>query len=112
MADVTGAIHHEFGGKTYELRLTMRVIAALQDLHGNDLGGWLSADEQGAKPFRVMLDGIQMVLDRGGYDGGTDLADEMLTASPDLFARLLAGAFPVASGAQQGNGQPAARKRG
>ncbi|RDW14433.1 hypothetical protein [Paracoccus thiocyanatus] len=100
MADVTGALHHEFGGKCYELRMTFGVLAKLQARHGSDLKGLLSGSVEKIPAFDVMLDGVAGALVKGGVpeEAAADLADDMLTADPELFARLLSAAFPDAVG--------------
>lgn len=100
MADVTGALHHPFNGKEYTLRMSFGVIAKLQAKHGSDLKGLLIGKTEGTPPFDVMLDAIAESLMKCGQpdDGIADLADDMLSADPELFARLLTTAFPDAVG--------------
>lgn len=112
MADVTGALHHDFGGKSYRLRLTWRVLADLQGKHGDDFLSQLDAGAGRMLPFGVMIDIVAKALARGeSLDEGQvqDLADDMLTADPELVSRLLESAFPPASG--NGGAAPAKRKR-
>jgi hypothetical protein len=115
MADVTGALHHEFGGKTYTLRATMGVLAKLQARHGGDFMS--KFDQESIRknpPLALMIDVVTLSLIKGmGMPEGeaADLADDMLTGSPDLAVILLASAFPDAK-ANVGNGQavdPAAK---
>ena len=117
MADVTGALHHEFQGKSYTLRITMRGLAQLQDMHGADLGGLLSGGG-GAIPFLApSLDLISVALQRGeGMDKAEadDLADEMFTADRNFAQRVLAAAFPdvvAAAPGATGNARAPAAKR-
>ena len=118
MADVTGALHHEFNGKSYTLRITMRGLAHLQGLHGNDLGGLLSDGGSAIPALAPSLDLISVALQRGeGLDqqGADDMADEMFTADRTLAGKVLAAAFPdaVASAGEApaaGNGKPRAAK--
>lgn len=118
MADITGALHHEFGGKTYCLRMTMRGIAKMQALHGNDLGGLLRESEEGAPagvpPLAPALDLISIALQRGenmAQEEADVLADDMMTAERALSSRVLAAAFPDVK-ATPGNGKALAAKRG
>lgn len=110
MADVTGALHHSFGGREYTLRLTFGVLAKLQAKHGDDLKGLLTGEVVKAPPFDVMLDAVGGALIKGGAaaDSADDLADDMLTADPELFQRLLGTAFPDAVG----NGKKAGKPKG
>lgn len=101
MADVTGALHHEFAGKTYTLRLTMAGIAALQDKHGNDLGGLLTGGTQGIPPFALLIDIVIEALVKGEKmqrDEAEELADDLLTADQTLAVRILNASFPDVSG--------------
>lgn len=106
MADVTGAVHHSFDGKDYTLRLTFAVLGKLQAKHGDDLKGLLSGKASAAPPFAVMVDAIAGALVKGGVPTGEadELADDMLTADPELFPRVMSAAFPDAVG----NGKAAA----
>lgn len=108
MADVTGALHHDFGGREYTLRLTFGVLAKLQAKHGTDLKGLLTGEVGKAPPFDVMLDAVSGALVKGGVSDAEDLADDMLTADPELFSRLLAAAFPDA----MGNGVRPGKRKG
>src|SRR5690606_10942214 len=102
MADVTGALHHEFNGRGYTLRLTLGGIAKLQAKHGNDVGGlFAEGGIEGVPPFGIMIDVVAAALEKGERlpgDEAADLADDMLTADPRLVERLIAAAFPSASG--------------
>lgn len=114
MADVTGALHHEFGGRTYCLRLTMAGLGRVQDRHGNDLGGLLSDDASAVPPFSVLVLLVAVALEKGeriGADDAADLADEMMTADPGLSGRLLHAAFPGMFKGGPGNAKAPARKR-
>jgi len=100
MADVTGALHHKFGKQVYTLRLTYGVLGKLQGLHGRDLKGLLT-DPGAIPPFDVVLDVVALSLEKGHGlppEKAADLADEMLSADPGLVARVMATAFPDASG--------------
>lgn len=110
MADVTGALHHDFGGRSYRLRLTWGVLADLQGQHGDDFLARLDAGAGKLPPFGLMIDVVAKALARGeGLDAGDvrELADDMLTQDPELVSRLMQAAFPDAVG----NGAPAATKR-
>ncbi|WP_294932422.1 hypothetical protein [uncultured Paracoccus sp.] len=114
MADATGALHHEFDGHNYSLRLTLGGIAKLQGRHGDDLGGLLSgkydSDEgkgQKIPPFGIMIDIVAESLVKGENlpeEDARDLADDMLSADLGLFQQVLASAFPdLRKGTGQGN---------
>lgn len=118
MADVTGALHHEFGDTTYCLRLTLGGIAKLQGKHGNDIGGLLSGKFDAPEgepapipPFDIMIEMIAAALVKGEKlpeDQALDLADDMLTEDQALAGRLMEAAFPAM--AKPGNGQAPKRK--
>lgn len=110
MADVTGALHHSFGGKNFALRLTWGVLADLQGAHGDDFLFRLEPVEGKLPPFALMIDIVSRSLMRGeGFpeSEARDLADDMLTADPELVSRLMESAFPNSAG----NGKAAAVKR-
>lgn len=110
MADVTGALHHEFAGKTYVLRLTLGGIAALQGRYGNDLGGLLTVGIQGVPPFGLMIDIVTEALRKGERmpeSEARDLADDILTADQSVAMMVLTAAFPD----QPGN-EPAPKSKG
>lgn len=65
MADISGALHHTFEGKTYTLRLTPRGLAHLQADHGLDLPGALSKGYEGTPPFGVLGGIVTEVLKKG-----------------------------------------------
>lgn len=101
MADVTGALHHDFGGRGYSLRLTLGGIAKLQGKHGNDLGGLLTGTAEGTPSFAIMIDMVAAALEKGERlpaDEAADLADDMLTADKRLVERLMKAAFPETAG--------------
>lgn len=102
MADVTGALHHDFGGKTYTLRLTMATLGKLQGVHGNDLGGLLTGKAEGVLSFTMLVDIVAAGLQKGGgADAETsgELADEMLTADQGIVTRLMEASFPALTNA-------------
>lgn len=110
MADVTGTLHHDFGGKNYRLRLTWGVLADLQGEHGEDFLSRLDAGEGKLPPFGLMIDIVAKALAKG--EGMTaveadGIADDMLTSDPELVSRLIQAAFPEAVG----NVKPAARRK-
>ncbi|MFC3059515.1 hypothetical protein [Paenirhodobacter populi] len=111
MADVTGALHHTFGGKEYTLRLTWGVLAEIQAAHGDDFLDRLSNQDGKTPPFALMIDIAAKALAKGEKMPAieaSDLADDMLTADPELIGRLMVAALPDASGNAVGAGK---RKR-
>lgn len=118
MADVTGALHHEFAGRSYCLRLTLGGIANLQGRYGNDIDGMLSGKydaKEGQRPpvppFGILIDILTEALKRGeGMEAkeAAILADDMLTADQNLIQRVLAATFPDRG--REGNGQARAAK--
>ena len=108
MADVTGTVREEYAGNEYRMRLTWRSIATLQAEYGNNVSGLLDGTAGDNPPFAPMLDIISLALQKGEKmeaSRADDLADEMLTANPDLLERVLKTAFPdaVVEGAKSGN---------
>lgn len=110
MADVTGTLHRDFGGKTYGLRLTMRDIAKLQDRHGLDLGGVLTGKSLDVIHFGLPLDVVALALMRGSKlsaDDAAEISDELMTADQTIFAQLMEAVFPSAGkAADAGAGGP------
>lgn len=108
MSDVTGTLHHSFGGKTYSLRLTLGGIAKLQAVHGLDLGGMLTQTEESAQDripdFSIMIAILQVALERGGVapELSGDLADDMLTEDVGLAVRVMQAAFPKSQASREG----------
>ena len=101
MADVTGALHHEYGGRSYTLRLSLGGIAKLQGKYGNDLCGLLTGEAEGVPPFAVMIDMVAASLEKGEgmpADEAIEVADDLLTADQGLVQRVLNAAFPAAAG--------------
>lgn len=107
MADVTGTLHHEYGGKTYTLRLTWGVLGALQAKHGDDFLERLDVPNGKLPPFNLLIDVAAMALAKGekmAEDEARDLADDIITSDPEVIGRLMTAAFPdaVGNGAAQG----------
>lgn len=101
MADATGTVHQEFGGKTYELRLTMRSIAALQEKYGNSVAGLLDGTAGEIPNFGALLDLVSLALQRGSKIDSADaddLADEMMSEDTEIVGRIITAAFPDAGG--------------
>ena len=106
MADVTGALHHDFHGRAYTLRLTLGGLANLQGRYGNDLGGLLSGGITGVPPFGLLLDIVTEALIKGekmDRDDAADLADEIQTADRGVAIRLIEAAFPPQTNSSAGN---------
>lgn len=100
MADVTGTIREEFGGKVYDLRLSMRGLARLQVKYGDNVAGLLDGTVGEVPKFDVFLDIVSEALQKGSklpVSEADDLADELLTADVDLVERVIAALFPKAS---------------
>lgn len=110
MADVTGTLHHEHGGKTYTLRLTWGVLGALQEKHGDDFLDRLDVPQGKLPPFNLLIDVAAMALAKGEGlkpDDARDLADDIITSDPEVIGRLMAAAFPDAGG----NGKAAGKRK-
>lgn len=96
MADITGTIREDFGGKVYELRLTMRGLARLQDKYGNNVAGLLDGTQGNIPNFGALIDLVAVSLvgvDTGDAD---EVADNILTSDTEIVGRIIAAAFPVA----------------
>ena len=105
MADVTGTLHHTYGGKSFTMRLTWGVLAALQARHGNDFLSRLDVGAGSLPEFALLIDIAALALAKGEgihEDQARDIADDMLTADPGLIQRLIASAFPDAVGNVEG----------
>lgn len=101
MADLTGTIREGFGGKEYELRLTMRGIATLQDRYGLTLGGLLDNSIGDIPPFGLLLDLVSVSLQKGSKlpeAEADDLAEELLTADQMIVGRIIKATFPEIEG--------------
>lgn len=96
MADITGTLHREVGGKDYALRLTMRDIATLQGEYGINLGGWLSEKQPEIVDFGLALDVVTLAVKRGSKldrAAAEDVADDLLTADVSLFGKVMTALF-------------------
>ncbi|NPD15744.1 hypothetical protein HOY34_11075 [Xinfangfangia sp. D13-10-4-6] len=110
MADVTGALHHAFGGKTYTLRLTLGGIAKLQDKYGNDVGGLLTGGIEGIPPMGLLVSVVAEALVKGEkmpQAEAYELADDIVTADQSIVGQIIVAAFPDA----EGNGKAPGTKR-
>src|SRR5699024_9386171 len=99
MSDPTGTIREECGGKTYELRLTMRSLATLQSQHGNNVAGLLDGTAGSVPNFAALLDLVSLALQNGSKISAEDadeIADTMVTRDTDVVARVIQAAFPDA----------------
>jgi hypothetical protein len=105
MADVTGTIHIEHGGKQYALRLSMGGIAKLQAEFGRDIAGLLSGAANEVPDFAAILRVVEVALEKAqpslSQEKIKDLADDI--ASTDLVGKIIAAAFPDVE-ADAGNG--------
>jgi len=111
MADPTGALQHEHGGKTYELRLTMRGLAKLQGKHGLNIAGMLDGTAGDIPNMGAVLDLVSEALQKGSglsAEQADELADEIATANTAIVGEIIMTAFPD----QAGNGQAKKGKAG
>jgi hypothetical protein len=94
--DPTGVSVEKHGGKSYEMRLTMRDIAALQAKHGNTIAGLVDGSAGNIPAFAPLLDIVEAGLNRAGVsdDDLEDIADDMLRADKEIVGRLILTAFP------------------
>lgn len=109
-----GALIVTAGGKEYKLWLGMSVLADLQDKHGQDVLQKLdppaNADASWLPPMRVLVDLFLFALERHhADDANVYLVDEIMAENANVFADLMATAFPDQV-SQSGNGQRPKRK--
>lgn len=100
MADITGEMIETFGGREYTLRLTMRGIAALQAKHGKNIGGLLDGTAGDIPDFGPLLDLVSLALQKGHAmtpEEADALADDLLTADPQIVGRIVSSTFPDAA---------------
>jgi hypothetical protein len=105
MADPTGAFHLEHGGKSYELRLTMRGIAKLQAKHGRNIAGMLDGTAGDIPDMMAVLDLVSEALQKGSGlspEEADDVADELTTHDTSIVGSVVATAFPDM---KEGNGK-------
>lgn len=105
MADVTGALREDFGGKTYEFKLTARVIAKLQAVHGNNVAGLLDGTAGAIPNFGAVLDLVALSLQMGSKlsdDEAEEIADAMLMQDTEIVGRIIRAAFPDVEDAKPG----------
>lgn len=100
MADVTGTLRRDLGGKTYAMRLTPLGIAALQDRYGNDFLAQIEKT-QGLPNLRLFVDIVAEALIKG--EGMTreeahPLADDLVAGDLSLPLEIIQAAFPAAEG--------------
>lgn len=101
MSDVTGILHEVYGGKSYDLRLTMGGIGSLQAQYGNNIAGLLDGTAGDIPNFNALIALVSLSLQKGsGMDAeaADGLADDMLTKDVGLATRIITAAFPSASG--------------
>uniref|UniRef100_UPI0040482988 hypothetical protein n=1 Tax=Yoonia sp. TaxID=2212373 RepID=UPI0040482988 len=97
MVDPTGTIHEDFQGKSYDLRLTTRGIATLQDKYGNNVAGLLDGTAGDLPKFGALLDLVSVSLQKGSkisVEEADEIADEMLTHDTEIVGRIISAAFP------------------
>jgi hypothetical protein len=81
-------------GTHYRLWLTMRAVATLQDEFGQDLAPIVNLREGDLPHFGACLRVVELALKRHHPDAGPDIADDLFSADPTLFGRLIQAAFP------------------
>lgn len=114
MAAFTGELNVAHNGRDLTLRLTLAGLARLQDKYGPDIAGLLDENRSDEEilPFGIMLDVISVSLQKGmrmPEDEAEELADDILSADPDVLGRLLSAAFP--SAATKTGGRPSGKGR-
>lgn len=108
MADSRGALKVEANGKEYTLWLGMSVIADLQAKHGDNVLQKLEAPEgsgpEWVPPLQIIIDLFLGALDRHHADEADRyLVDDILAENTDVFAGLMAAAFPEQKAKPPGN---------
>jgi hypothetical protein len=114
MSDPRGILIVKAGGDEYRLHFGFSTIAELQAIHGEgvlqsmdppaDAGDdWIP----GGAFFQVIVDAVRLSLHRFHremVEADSYLVDDIIRETPDVFARLIAAAFPAAK-ADPGNGK-------
>lgn len=113
MADPRGVLTVSAGGSEYRLHFGFSTIADLQAIHGADViermdppPGAPTDWSPDASFFGVILNAVRLSLHRfhrDAVDADPFLVDDIIRENPDVFARLIAAAFPPAKAAV-GNG--------
>ena len=99
MADPRGALKVTAGGQEYTLWLGMSVLADLQAKHGDDVLTKLEAPADAGlnwlPPLRIIVDLLLGALQRHHADVADQyLVDDILAENSEVFASLMAAAFP------------------
>ena len=99
MADPRGALKVTAGGQEYTLWLGMSVLADLQAKHGDDVLTKLEppagAGPNWLPPLRIIIDLLLGALQRHhAAEADQYLVDDILAENADVFAALMAAAFP------------------
>jgi len=107
MADVTGTVYAEADGARYPLRLTLRALAALQAQFGVDCLQRMGGAADGQFDFGMAVRAIELGLEACNPSlqpaEVARLTDRIATV--DLFAALIAAAFPDPESKPSGNGR-------
>jgi hypothetical protein len=109
MADITGSLTVEHGGRSYSLRLTMRGLASLQAEFGNSLGGMLDGEANAIPNFALLLRIVEVAL--GNVDDKEQVADALLSDDVTIVERIMAASFPALVDGASGNGKRATRAK-
>lgn len=109
MADITGTVRARHDGRVYEMRLTMRSLAVLQDKHGDNIAGLLDGSAGSTPNLTALIDMVSLALQKGSgmaASDADDVADELLTADVGIIEKVIRATFPNATveGAR-GNGR-------
>lgn len=110
MAMATGEIEVGHDGKLYRLRLTFGVLARLQERYGHESMARMFGAEDGVPNFGACIALVELALQRHHPEADAQLADDMVTADPDIIRRLQEAAFPdpeAQPGKSQAAGTPA-----
>lgn len=100
MADITGTVRARHDGRDYEMRLTMRGLAVLQDKHGDNIAGLLDGSAGSTPRFGALIDMVSLALQKGsgmGSNEADELADELLTADVGIIEKIITATFPNAT---------------
>lgn len=106
IASVTGTLHEQHDGKTYDLRLTMGGIAKLQAMHGRNVAGLLDGSAGDLPDFQALIDMVSVALQKGQGmtpEEAASVADDLLSADMEIVQRLITAAFPNATVETAGN---------
>jgi hypothetical protein len=116
MADVTGAVRVTANDREYTLWVGFSVLAELQERHGQDVLARLEppADAgEGWMPDLAIVRDLLIGALKRFHEEEADrwLVDDLFAQNPDVFDRLMTGAFPDVASDGEAQGAKGKTKR-